>query len=194
MSEDLKVMTDCIAQYRSGASAGKSVADMDARLAVLSDNVSKLSLFAMNDRFVKEEERKTWSEHGKAFRAVVLSSLKMPGYSLKQLSAPVAYNLGPILYDEQEAVIYADVAAPDQARVAKTFDKNRKLHGGDEIVAYRDDEDEPWKDVHSWRDLVHTRGDAGEDEGKQQIHLKVRRGRSIKEVEVGFVASTYTAD
>ncbi len=196
MRKDIQAMSDCIAHYRSTEpkTDDKSMAAVDTRLDALTSNLAQLLVIAMNGQPAKAEERKAWFAHSSAFQAVVLSSLKIPGYSFKLLSPPVAYNLGPILYDEEEAIIYADVSSPDKARVARNFDKKRKLRVGDEIVAYRDDEDESWKDVHTWRDLFHTRGEGGEDEGKQQIQLKIRRGKTVKEVEVGFVASPVYTD
>lgn len=159
--------------------------DLDSLKALLGSDPKQVN---------KATARTAWYRHGASFGTVLVTALKVPHFSMAALKPPVAYNLAPVLYDSSESPVYADVSIPDRAVIAQTFGgKGSVLKKGDEIVSFRDEDDKDWKPVTTWRDILHTPADS-DAETKHHISLHIRRGRTTKEVTVGFVASMFYLD
>lgn len=139
--------------------------------------------------------RTAWYRHGASFRAVVVSALKVPHFSLGALKAPVIYNLSPVLYDSSESPVYAETSSPNEARIGRMLAvKGSVLKRGDEITAFRDEDETEWKPVSTWRDILHSPESGDREGGKRHLSLRVRRGKATMEVTVGFVASMFYTD
>jgi hypothetical protein len=191
LNAEQKLVRSFLDQDRFIKEDGAPVSDLRSKLNLLATGIDPLTMIVSRDAksYNKVDERTAWYSHGSAFRSVLVSSLKLPGYSLKMLSPAVAYNLSPVLYDVSESPVYADTSIKDKVKLGKSILlPAAKLRTGDEILAFRDVDEKDWTTVASWRDLLRTPQDAGED-GKKQILLRIKRGRSIREVSAGYIAS-----
>lgn len=176
--------------------SAKAAGPLDAAFKDLIPNLQSIEALESSDAalITKRSEWSAWHSHGRAFVGVLLAGMKLPHFSMRELSAPVAYNLSPLLYEGAESAIFADTSAPDKVRVGRTFaGRDSLLRQGDEIIAFRDPDEKEWTTVKTWRDILHTPKDA-DAEIKQQINLRIRRGHSLREVQVGFVASMINVD
>ena len=206
LSNDLKAMATLVAGYEANglppisgdSKSSQATSQLDSALRELLKNIDDVQVESAKDAKSSStaDLRKVWYAHGACFRKVLLSALKFPGFDQSMLSAPVAYNLGPVLFDVEESVIYADSSDPSRAKVADTFGgKKASVQKGDQVIAYRRDDEDPWTSVQTWRDLLHVKSEGdNEEEGMQQIFLRIRRGGQVREVKIGFVASPIYTD
>jgi hypothetical protein len=164
-----------------------------ASLAALGSDLDNLKTAAHpnSNEITKALSNKAWQAHGSAFRRVVLSAVKVPGFSLKDLEPPVQYNLTPVLFDRSEGIILADTTKPEKTIVARTFGgKTAAVQTGDEILAYRDSEEDGWVTVKNWADILHQPKDLDDEERTTRITVRLKRGSATREVNLSFIASS----
>lgn len=174
----------------------KIAPDLRTKLEAFAADTETLRQLIGSDpkQIAKSEVRTAWYRHSADFRAVLVDALKVPQFKVSALKAPAVYNLSPALYDASESPVFADVTKPDRVVIARTFGGTGSLlREGDEILAFKDEDDKDWKAVKTWRDVLHTPEDS-DPESKHHISLRIRRGRTTREVTVGFVASMVDLD
>jgi hypothetical protein len=131
-----------------------------------------------------------WADCSTAVQKVVGAAVKVPGFSLTDLSAPALYNLAPGLYEGREGMILADPKSPDRARVGRTFgDAGLKLKKGDAIVALRVSDEKEWTAINTWKDIVSEdeKAEVDGDDEALTIVLRVKRGRAFLDIPARFV-------
>lgn len=122
-----------------------------------------------------------WADVGRVIR----SYLQLEEFDPMLISPPTRYNLNAFLQDDSDGAFFADPKSPDQARIWKTFSKEKDaLKPGDLIVAVKGEEDEEWKAVKTWHDVIDgLLGDRFFEE-QSEVEIKFKRGSKVREKDL----------
>jgi hypothetical protein len=174
--------------------APKPIADLQVSLEKLKDSLEAQRIL---DKFtpkhqMKSKDMRDCCDHEAGYLSVLLAAIKIPSFSLKSISDAARYNMSPLLYDKKDGLFFADPADTTSAKVlVDPRMKGKTLRKGDVLLSIQG-EDGDWESITTWGDVLEISKDFADDE--HAVHVKIRRGKDLKEVAVTAVPSAINAD